>query len=169
MINNAMISFSRFLDAKILLEQDAPPGGPPGGGPPPGGPPGGGPPPGGAPPMPMPPGGGGGPPGAGPAPGGAGGQGPSKKLKAVNLWDVLQDMFDSDSKEGEEGSEDKEKQGEEDSNQDGEKSPDKELPDSSGPAFGMAEPAAGMDTSMGASPVGSAPAAPSGQASPGMA
>jgi len=159
MINNAMISFSRFLDAKILLEQDAPPGGPPGGGPPPGG----------APPMPMPPGGGGGPPGAGPAPGGAGGQGPSKKLKAVNLWDVLQDMFDSDSKEGEEGSEDKEKQGEEDSNQDGEKSPDKELPDSSGPAFGMAEPAAGMDTSMGASPVGSAPAAPSGQASPGMA
>ena len=47
-----MISFTHFIEQKMYLEQDAPPGGPPAGGPPPGGPPGGG--------MPMPPGGAGG-------------------------------------------------------------------------------------------------------------
>ena len=82
-----MISFNKFIEHKLMLEQDAP-GGPPAGGPPAGGPPGGG---GGPPPMPMPPSGG--PPGGGggPAPGGAGGQTAPKKLKAVNFWDVLED------------------------------------------------------------------------------
>mgnify|MGYP003325865906 FL=1 len=96
-----MISFNKFIEHKLMLEQDAP-GGPPAGGPPAGGPPGGG---GGPPPMPMPPSGG--PPGGGggPAPGGAGGQTAPKKLKAVNFWDVLEDELGSDSKEEKQGEE----------------------------------------------------------------
>lgn len=168
-INSSMISFFKFIESKVLLEQDAPPGGPPAGGPPPGGPPAGGAPPGaggaGPSPMPMPPGGGAPSMGGGGSPGGAGGQGPSKKLKAVNLWDVLQDMLDPESKESDQKPKEDDKP-ESKEGEDKEQSPDQALPDSSGSAFGLAEPAAGMDMSIGSSPAGST--APSGPAFPGM-
>jgi len=160
-----MISFSSFIEMKLYTEEDAPGGLPPAGGPA-GGPPAGGPPPGGgAPPMPMPPmgGGGGGPPAGGPAPGGAGGQQPSKKLKAVNFWDVAQKIVDE-----EEGTASQDanapKEGDNAEQPEMAPSPDAGLPPESSPAGGMALPAGGMDMSATqtgeAPPAGSPPAAP---------
>ena len=97
-VNNVMYTFKHFLEQRLWTEAGAPPPPPPGGGgmPPP--PPGGGlgapgamppPPPGGG----MPPMGGGMPPpmgggmGAPPAPGGGEA---ANKLKAFNVWDVLE-------------------------------------------------------------------------------
>lgn len=97
-----METFKKFLESKLLLEADPPPGGAPPGGPPPGGAPPGGPPPGG------PPGGGLGAPAS--LPGGGGGLAPSLggspmgspsgdsqkgslKLKAYNVWDVLEKIL----------------------------------------------------------------------------
>lgn len=101
-----MISFREFT---LLFEAPAPPppaGGPPGaglGGPPggmPGGPPGaglGGPPMGGMgggmPPMGGPPGGLGGPPMGGPP--GGGGAAPVKKIKALDVWGIIEQILKS--------------------------------------------------------------------------
>jgi len=101
-----METFKKFIESKLFLEAD-----PPAGGPPPSGPPGGGPPPGGPPgggisaPASLggvgPPGGIGGglgvPPGLGGPPGGGGApsgdQSGSLKLKAYNVWDVLEKIL----------------------------------------------------------------------------